>query len=185
MQSRSDHDLLLLTLRGDEAAAAELWTRWGSRLIAFATGLLRHDGGHAAACDVVQTVFCRILTADRDSALALRDVGSWLARAVRNESLNHMRAGDRRKARLAALTHRNALSDPAAFSDVRDALEEIPDGLREVVLLKHAAGLTFDQMALVLGDNRNTIASRYAKALKLMRSLLASSGEPGRLEVHS
>src|SRR5262245_28780731 len=185
MQPRTDHDLLLLTIRGDEAAAAELWTRWGSRLIAFATAILRHDGGHAAACDVVQTVFCRILTTDRDSAGALRDVGSWLARAVRNESLNHMRAGNRRKARLAALTQRNMLPDPAAFADVRDALEGLPDGLREVVLLRHTAGLTFDQMAVVLGDNRNTIASRYAKALKLMRTRLSPNEEPPRLEVHS
>lgn len=183
MHHRTDHDLLLLTIRGDEAAAAELWTRWGSRLIAFATALLRHDGGHSAACDVVQTVFCRILTTD--SPGAVRDVGSWLARAVRNESLNHMRAGDRRRARIAALRHPNTLPDPAAFADVRDALEVLPDGLREVVLLRHTAGLTFDQMAVVLGDNRNTIASRYAKALKLMRERLAPSEQPPRLEVHS
>jgi RNA polymerase sigma factor (sigma-70 family) len=178
MQPRSDQDLLLLTTRGDEAAAAELWTRWGSRLIAFATALLRHDGGHAAACDVVQTVFCRILTTDRESAGSLRDVGSWLARAVRNESLNHMRAGDRRRARIAALAQRNTLPDPAAFADVRDALDDLPDGLREVVLLKHTAGLTFDQMAVVLGDNRNTLASRYAKALKHMRARLADPQPP-------
>jgi RNA polymerase sigma-70 factor, ECF subfamily len=185
MHPRADQDLLLLTLRGDEAAAAELWSRWGSRLIAFATGLLRHDGGHAAACDVVQTVFCRILSADRESTLGVRDVGSWLARAVRNESLNHMRAGDRRKARIAALAQRHTIADAGAFADVRDALDELPDGLREVVLLKHTAGLTFDQMAIVLSDNRNTIASRYAKALKLMRSRLAASENPPRLEVHS
>src|SRR4051812_46274489 len=98
MPTRSDHDLLLLTVRGDEAAARELWERWGGRLIAFATVLLRHAGGHAAASDVVQSVFCRILTTDRGSLASVQDVGAWLARAVRNESLNYIRAADRRQA---------------------------------------------------------------------------------------
>jgi RNA polymerase sigma-70 factor (ECF subfamily) len=173
MNSGSDHDLLILTTRGDDAAARELWDRWGARLTAFAAVLLRHDGGHAAAADVVQGVFCRILTTDRAAIAAIRDVGSWLARAVRNEALNHIRASERRRAHTAAATaSRRGAGE--AFDDIREALAALPEALREIVLLRHAAGLTFDQIALALDDNRNTIASRYAKAVKLMREFAAA-----------
>jgi DNA-directed RNA polymerase specialized sigma24 family protein len=80
MRQGGHHDLLQRTVRGDEAAARELWASWGSRMTALAEGLLRLDGGHAAACDVVQAVFCRILTLDRGTIAAVEDVGAWLAR---------------------------------------------------------------------------------------------------------
>jgi len=172
MDTRADHDLLVLTTRGDDGAARELWARWGARLIAFAAVLLRHDGGHAAAGDVVQGVFCRILTTDRAEIAAVKDVGSWLARAVRNEALNHIRSSERRRVHTAAVGA-PVKSGGGAFDDVRGALAALPGALREIVLLKHAAGLTFDQIALALDDNRNTIVSRYGKAVRLMREYAA------------
>jgi RNA polymerase sigma-70 factor (ECF subfamily) len=172
----SDHDLLILTTRGDDAAARDLWERWGARLTAFAAVLLRHDGGHAAAGDVVQGVFCRILSADRAGIAAIQDVGSWLARAVRNEALNHIRSSARRRAHTAAVAA-PVRGEGEGFDDIREALAALPEALREIVLLKHAAGLTFDQIALALDDNRNTIASRYAKAVRLMREF---AGAPQR-----
>src|SRR5881394_1395686 len=139
MHTRSDHDLLVLTTRGDDGAARELWARWGARLIAFA---------------------------------AVKDVGSWLARAVRNEALNHIRASERRRAHTAAVVVAGA-PEAGAFEEVRETLAALPEALREIVLLKHVAGLTFDQVALALDDNRSTIASRYAKAVRLMREFAA------------
>ncbi|MCH8271418.1 MAG: hypothetical protein IH985_09460, partial [Planctomycetes bacterium] len=44
---------------------------------------------------------------------------------------------------------------------------------REVVLLRHAAGLTFDQIALALDLNRHTAASRYRAAIARLRRELA------------
>jgi RNA polymerase sigma-70 factor (ECF subfamily) len=184
MDTRTDNELLTLTLRGDEGAATEVWSRWGTRLIAFATGLLRRDGGHAAACDVVQTVFCRILSTDRAAIAAVQEVGPWLARAVRNESLNFIRAADRRRAHTREVEVRGPGADPAGFDELHEALAALPEALREIVLLKHAAGLTFDQIALALGDNRNTIASRYTKALRLIREH-ASVPQAARQEVRA
>jgi RNA polymerase sigma-70 factor (ECF subfamily) len=180
MQPRTDQDLLLLTIRGDRAAAEELWSRWGGRLIALAAALLRREGGHAAACDVVQSVFCRILSHDRAALAAVGDVGPWLARAVRNESLNYIRAADRRRAHL-EVRARLRPQAPGPFDDLREAMDALSDPLREIALLKHVAGLTFDQIALATGDNRNTIASRYAKAIKQMRESASPSPQEVRV----
>lgn len=50
---------------------------------------------------------------------------------------------------------------------VLDALDE---DSRELLILKHAAGLTFDQIALALNQNRNTVAARYRRAADFLRS---------------
>jgi RNA polymerase sigma-70 factor (ECF subfamily) len=170
-----DHSLLMRTARGDDAAARTLWAIMGPRLIALAKGLMRSHGGEAAALDVVQTVFCRVLDADRSTLADVKDVAAWLARGVRNESLNHHRETRRREANTAASQQMAraaaSVSDGAqdAFAELNAALDSLPESLREIVLLKHAAGLTFDQIAISLDDNRSTVASRYAKALKLLR----------------
>src|SRR5260370_615340 len=51
MGTRADQDLLMLTTRGDDGAARELWARWGAGLIAFAAGPVRDGGGGAAGGD--------------------------------------------------------------------------------------------------------------------------------------
>ena len=179
MHAAVDTTLLLRTARGDEAAARTLWTLMGSRLVALARGLLRGAGGDAAAMDVVQTVLCRVLTLDRASLAEVQDAEAWLARAVRNESLNYHRAVHRRRGHEPrALMERHGAG--AGLGELEGALGELPEGLREIVLLKHAAGLTFDQIALSLGDNRSMVASRYAKALKLLRAWGAEREERGR-----
>ena len=58
---------------------------------------------------------------------------------------------------------------PAA-SDALAALDALGEDDREVLILKHAAGLSFDQIALALEQNRNTVASRYRRAADFLRS---------------
>jgi len=166
-----DHALLVRTARGDNEAARTLWALLGPRLIALAKGLLRSHGGEAAALDVVQSIFCRVLVTDRSTLADVKDVAAWLAQGVRNESLNYHRAMRRRESHKSDMPQAigaGVVVDDA-FSDLNAALDALPESLREVVLLKHAAGLTFDQVALSLDDNRSTVASRYAKAMKLLR----------------
>jgi len=199
MHNAVDHALLSRTARGDDAAARMLWSVIGPRLVALARGMLRYYGGEAAAMDVVQTVLCRVVGSDRSVIADVDDVAAWLSRGVRNECLNYRRTIDRRDARESVVrdsTVRDSLNpghtpDPAdSFAQLNDALGKLPENLREILLLKHAAGLTFDQMALSLHENRSTIATRYSKALKLLREATdekpqaASQPHPTR-EVHT
>lgn len=188
---KPDHDLLLRTRRGDERAARGLWSRFGPRLIAYAAGLLRDSGGRAAAEDVVQSVFCRILETPRADLRAVRDVPAWLTTLTRHTALNVRRAEQRERQRRAAITDQ---AEPAAAAPVivgaddlrgpdvnlHARLGSIDEDLREIVLLKHAVGLTFDQIAMTLDQNRSTINSRYRRALELLRC----APEPDKLDEH-
>ena len=55
---------------------------------------------------------------------------------------------------------------------VRAAIGHLPEAQREVVALKIDGGLTFAQIAAVLGTNINTIAGRYRYALQALHKKL-------------
>ena len=48
----------------------------------------------------------------------------------------------------------------------------MPRRYREVIVLKHIVGMTFDQLALALSANRSTVASRYRNAVARLRQQL-------------
>ena len=91
-------------------------------------------------------------------------------------SINHLRSARREAARRAHPRARPAPLEPGVgpLPDLHTALEALPRRYREVLVLKHAGGLTFDQIALALATNRNTIAGRYRAALKSLRGVLGA-----------
>lgn len=171
--SSDDVQLLLATHRGNDAAARALWVRFAPDLLRFACGLLRDQ---AAAEDVVQTVFCRVLECRRSALAQVVDVRAWLVRLTRNAAISHARAGTRRRRREQDRT--TSVWTPGLTDTPLDsALDNLHPDQREVVLMRHLAGLTFDGIALALGENRNTIAGRYRRGLERLRELLNDSTE--------
>jgi RNA polymerase sigma-70 factor (ECF subfamily) len=171
--------------RGDEGAARTLWSAHAPRLTAYAQAILARSDP-ASAPDIVQQVFLAALRISRAEARAVRDVPAWLLRLTRNLALNRVRSLRRERARLA--TSRGALSlhpdqrNPESRLDLPALIDALPRPLREVVILKHAGGLTFDQMAAALSTNRNTLASRYQKALTLLRERAKADRVPSPIE---
>lgn len=177
----SDIELVRLIRKGDERAARELWARVGPSLLGVARSVLRDE---ARAEDVVQQGMCMLLSLSQRQAREIRDPRAYLACAVRRLALNERRAATRQATRLASQSPASGLGvaearhdDPEAGAQSRlhEALEELPDELAEVVLLKHVGGLTFDQLELCLQQNRSTIAGRYRRAIEALRAALASA----------
>lgn len=182
MKQHSDHELLLLTHRGDAEAAVGLWARFGPRMIALGCAVLR-ERDTLTAQDVVQGVFVRLLGLDRTTVREVKDVAAWLSRLTRNAALNHIRENSRRRARVQRATEGQVVFEkPAADAlppDLQEAVDALPDEQRDTILLKHVAGLTFDQMAHALEENRNTVASRYRAAVSQLRRLLGEQENDG------
>ena len=176
MHDRSERDLLMLTHRGDKAAAGALYARYARPLTIVARSIL-HD--EFLAADVVQCVFLKILSLTRRDLRTILDPFAWLVRSTRNEALNLIRTDSRARARAARhASMREAVVLPS-YSTVRaellDLLNTLTEDQREIIILKHLVGLTFDQLAETLGENRSTIASRYRVALATLRDIAARS----------
>jgi RNA polymerase sigma-70 factor (ECF subfamily) len=172
MSDQSAH-LLLATRRGDQSAARALWHLHAARLTAYARSIIRARSAPHDADDIVQSAFCRIMLLSEPDLSSVRDTGAWLAQLTRNAALNWLRTHRRdaaRRERTAALTP--SRSPASADHALAEAVDALPARLREVIVLKHIAGLTFDQIELATGINRNTAAARYRSAISLLRETL-------------
>jgi RNA polymerase sigma-70 factor (ECF subfamily) len=58
---------------------------------------------------------------------------------------------------------------------VTSAVAALPPTQREVIALKIDGGLTFAEIASVLGTSINTVASRYRYALEKIRTMIADT----------
>lgn len=162
-----ERNLLVLTCRGDDRAARELWSAFAGRLLAYAGAIVP-----SAKEDVVQRVFCRVLEHPERELAAVRDPLAWLVTQTRREALNVLRAERRERARRSRADLAGPREAGTAPVDVGAAVEGLPRPLREVIVLRHTTGMSFDAISGATGVNRNTVAWRYNRGLELLRQLL-------------
>ncbi len=170
-----DRTLLRQMRRGSQNAATQLWARHAPGLLLYARSML--PTGTVDADDAVQQAFCRVFELPMRRIREVREVRAWLASVVRSIALNAMRSDKRETARRDHVSAGSSNNGSPATTPRDPTLELAIQGLgpehREAVVLRHMAGLTFDQMSIATGENRSTVASRYRAALALLKEQLA------------
>ncbi len=158
-------------------ALEEIYDLVGLRLVRYAYTLTRH---HDDAEDAFQGAMVRLAR----YPLALnRAENPWayILRMVRNECLRI--TGQRRVKHFVPVAEVGTQDDPPLDEyemkrSIRLAVEKLPPNQSEVVVLKIWEGMTFLEIAEVLDESPNTVASRYRYALeKLTRLLQGLSSE--------
>jgi RNA polymerase sigma-70 factor (ECF subfamily) len=162
--------------RGSPKALARVYEKYIDAMLTLAMGLL---GNRATAEDVVQDVFLSFAR----SARGLRAQGSlrsYLATGVLN------RVRDRRRQRQRQAVRRTPSDEPMCESAgpvqaailveeiarLDQAVAELPEEQREVVLLRLKANLKFRDIAQLQQTSVNTVLGRYRYGLDRLRSLL-------------
>jgi len=126
-------------------------------------------GSRDAAEDVAQEAFLRLWRAGptrRPSA------DYWLFRTARNLALDWLKTERRRKHRE---MHARPEENPAVFSDgdvvrVRRLVRELPERSREVLLLREFTGLTYAEIAAVVGRTENVVKQDLHRARERLRA---------------
>jgi RNA polymerase sigma-70 factor (ECF subfamily) len=156
---------------GRQEAFTALYAREGGGLFRVGLALL---GSRADAEDAVQEVFVGLVQA-RAAWASVENLRAYLFTALRHAAAKI--ALRRRRQRpeplpdaIAAPQPRQLPTGPAAR--LEQALAALPQERREIVALKIDAGLTFREIAGVLGISPNTAASRYRYALAELRDRL-------------
>lgn len=172
MPGRSDEALAAGLAAGLEDAFEAVYDRFAGRLLAAAWGLL---GSHAEAEDAVQEVFLNLVRS-RTVMAKVDDLQAYLFASLRHAAARRWNRR-RREPASADPAIAEASAPPPETSDERPArleraLRSLPPRQREVVALKIDGGLTFRQIAAVLGTSINTAASRYRHALEKLRQRL-------------
>ena len=145
---------------------------------AYGPGLLlyaRQWLDRSAAEDVVQDVFVRLTGHD----VRPGNAKAWLARCVRNAALNRLRSRRRRNGRHARLADSQPEWFDAQPGDVIDAqaaqsaIARLPEALREVVILRIWADMTFREISEALSRPVFTIHRQHSAGLEQIRKAMA------------
>jgi RNA polymerase sigma-70 factor (ECF subfamily) len=172
-----DADLVRRWQRGDATAFEALVRRWQAPVARFLARLVpRAD----LVPDLCQEVFLRLYLARS----RYRDGGTfsaWLYRIALNVARDCLR---RRRPALPLPEQDLAATSPTDHDCERQeladavarALDELPPAQREVLVLRHYEGMSFEDMARLLGAPASTLKSRFAAALDRLRGRLGRLG---------
>lgn len=128
--------------------------------------------------DVLQEVFYRLGRYSLRLHL-VRNLRAFVFRVARNETNRYLRRKIRTE-HLAGSTSafaesfRGTYASPKQEDDrtIAQALAQIPENQREVIVLKVLEGMTFKEIAAAFGESVNTVASRYRYGIAKLRALL-------------
>ncbi len=166
---------------GSPDALARVYEKYVDPMLTLAMGLLNQ---RAAAEDVVQDVFLSFARSAKDLR-ARGSLRSYLATCVLNrvrDSRRQQQRQARRDAELRAVTEapspERAVILVEQAAQLNQAVAELPEEQREVVLLRLKANLKFRDIARLQQTSINTVLGRYRYGLDRLRSLLNGEVEP-------
>jgi RNA polymerase sigma-70 factor (ECF subfamily) len=181
VKETTDSELMRQVRGGRTVALATLFERHHARVYGYC---LRMTGNRAAAEDLVQDVFMKMLkykaTFKDDSELV-----PWMFGIARNSCLAHLkrRANDRLPATVPAEeaaeedTHAEP-QDERQSELVRQALLKLPPERREVLVLSRFEYKSYDEIARVLDCSVGAVKVRVHRAMKQLREIyLDMAGE--------
>ena len=158
---------------GDTAAFSSLFRRYARRLVRFVTPYV----GPTQAEDCVQQTFLKVHTA-RGAFRVGAKVAPWLFAIARNQALDHVRSAPRRRevndgddAASEVPVHAPA-RDLRLDATVRAAIAALPVEQRDVVALHWLGGLSFPEVAVVVGVSHEAARARATRAYGALRTTL-------------
>lgn len=177
LEDRSDDELMLFARGGHEAAFSVLIRRHQGRTLRLA---LRYLGREALAADVTQDTFVEIFRA-LPSYQAHGKFRAYLYRVLLNRCHMAFRAARAEQRALEVIEENVSELDDAElllrerFRDVQVALGGLSEKLRSVVLLRHSAGLSYDEIAETLDIPVGTVKRRLFDAVTKLRDAVGGA----------
>ena len=162
----------------DDRAFCEALIGFTPNLLRYATSLARHG---SQAEDLVQESLLKAWKY-RAQFRAGSNLGAWLLTILRNTYFNEhskrkreVLEGDGRYAEGLAVS---PIQDGAlALQDVRSALSELPEPMRQALILVAVDDMSYDEAATVLGCEVGTVKSRTSRARKKLADHLGYDGQ--------
>ena len=163
--------------RGERDAFRALFETFKDRVYSIA---LRFTGDESLAMDIAQDVFVKLFASigefRGDAAFA-----TWVYRLVVNQCLDHRRrswrmlpiADDLLSVLRAPGDSLDRMLQSEMRERVRKAVDKLPAELKMVIVLRYTEGMSYDEIADVLGCATGTVASRLNRAHKVLERRLS------------
>jgi RNA polymerase sigma-70 factor (ECF subfamily) len=180
----SDYELIQRFIKGEQSCFEEIIHRHKNKVYAYISLYIRDQ---ALAEDIFQDTFLKVIQSVK--AGKYYDNGkflSWVMRIAHNLIIDHFRrlkqmnttSSDNYESDLfnsrkfADANVEDTMVTVQIRKDVRKLISQLPDDQREVVILRHYAGLSFKEIAELTDVSINTALGRMRYALINMRKIM-------------
>jgi RNA polymerase sigma-70 factor, ECF subfamily len=161
--------------QGDREAVGFLYARFADDIHGYVCSIV-HDPHEAE--DITQHVFAKLIHAIGKYEEREVPFNAWMLRVARNAALDHLRRQRAIPVEEVHLRERHATGATGAerISALRDALAELPHDQREVLVLRHFAGLSPGEIAQRIGRSEGSVHGLHHRARRTLTSELTSRG---------
>jgi RNA polymerase sigma factor (sigma-70 family) len=180
----SDYELIMRFIKGEQSCFEDLIHRHKNKVFAYISLYIRDQ---ALAEDIFQDTFLKVIQSVKSGKYY--DNGkfiSWVMRISHNLIIDHFR----RIKQMNTVSNDNYESDifnsqrfaennieddmikRQVQKDIRKMITQLPDDQREVVILRHYAGLSFKEIAEITDVSINTALGRMRYALINLRKIM-------------
>lgn len=172
--SRETSRAIVAAKQGDQEALRFLYIRYADNVYSYVATIVRD---HHEAEDVTQQVFAKLV----DGLGRYEDRGapflSWLLRLARNAAIDQLRAR-RAIPALEPLENATELCEPDhdRLETLRTALEGLPEDQREIIVLRHLAGLAPSEIAVRLKRSESAVHGLHHRGRRALRAELTRLG---------
>lgn len=187
MHSKSDAELMELTLARHRPALEELYDRYVKLVYSFA---LKSTQSEHAAREIVQLVFTRLWTTKKGYDPAKGQFVNWLLTVTRNLTVDHLRR-ERRSAAAVPMDEAQWEQLPAppdsgpeavvtqqfTRQEIRDAYKHLSASQIRLIECVYWEGYTLSEAAVFANEPLGTIKSRLHQSLKLLRKTMQEQRE--------
>jgi len=180
----SDYELVMEFVNGRESSIEVLIRRHQKRVYSYILLLVKKQD---MAEDIFQETFIKVIKSLKEGRYVdTNRFSSWVMRIAHNLIIDHFRREKQAKMvskdayevdilnhpKYSDKTIEEAIVFEQILTDVRALIEQLPDDQREVVLLRHYAGLSFKEIAEQTNVSINTALGRMRYAIINMRKIM-------------
>ncbi len=180
----ADHELVKQFIDGRQSGIEELINRHKEKVFTYISMYFRDKN---LAEDIFQETFLKVINSLRSGKY--KDNGkflSWVMRIAHNLIIDHFRKVKQTNLlsnddyetdifnckKLAEANIEDSMVMDQIANDVRSLLEQLPEDQKEVVMMRHYAGLSFKEIADQTDVSINTALGRMRYALINMRKMI-------------
>jgi RNA polymerase sigma-70 factor (ECF subfamily) len=170
-QRRRTEQAVRRASQGDMQAFAELYARYSGGIYNYVRSIV---GDRHEAEDVTQQVFLKLMTCLHRYDPSRARFVAWMLRVARNVAIDSLR--EPRPTVVSATVDRPHDDFPATThrASLRDALDGLTDGQRDVLVLREMVGLSAGEVGARLGKGEAAVHTLHHRARRAARKRLTA-----------
>lgn len=194
LRAFADPELVTRTLAGREDGFEELVRRYQRPIVAYVYRLV---GDYDSALDLAQEVFIKVYSS-LERYRSEYKFSTWIYKIAHNAAIDHLRRTSSREFEalttvsdgevydrpllatgadgLALLTPEEQSERSERRAEIETVVQTLPAGYRELIALRHAHDLSYDEISEITGLPLGTVKNRIFRARELMRQQFLQRG---------